>query len=190
LRPRHLQQHHHRPRRLHHRQHTDQIQTGFTALGANTSPLGKPGGEYPIACGWAQNHDQGTIYDASNTGPTRTRYQQLGRPAGRLGSPTTGENTTADDIGRYNHFSATAGAPIYWAMNTAAAHSIRGPLRVDRQHRHTPPRLPTRHHQPEQQQRSSHRHLLTLLGTSALEACSRSRPRDALGPAENDRVHG
>jgi GH25 family lysozyme M1 (1,4-beta-N-acetylmuramidase) len=166
----------------------DQIQAHYTALGANTSSLGDPvGGEYPIAGGWAQDYQNGTIYYAPNTGayavtgPILTRYQQLGGPGGSLGFPTsdttttpdgngqsttfgdaslyyssangthliqgairakwlalggtqtlgfptTDESTTPDGIGRYNHFSLPAGASIYWTPNTGA-HSIQGPIR-------------------------------------------------------------
>jgi uncharacterized protein with LGFP repeats/GH25 family lysozyme M1 (1,4-beta-N-acetylmuramidase) len=165
----------------------DQIQAHYTALGATTSSLGNPSGsEYPIAGGWAQNYDHGTIYYAPNTGayavtgPVLDHYQQLGGPAAigfptsdptttadgtgqyntfggtsiyytagtgahlvagqirtkwlalgaeqTLGYPTTDENTTPDGVGRYNHFSATGGASVYWTPNTGA-HSIQGPIR-------------------------------------------------------------
>jgi uncharacterized protein with LGFP repeats len=166
----------------------DEIQAHYTSLGAGTSSLGNPsGGEYPIAGGWAQNYDHGTIYYAPNTGayavtgPILDRYQQLGGPGGSLGFPTsdtttttdgsgqyatfggtsiyytantgahlvgglirtkwlalgaeqtlgyptTDETSTPDGVGRYNHFSATGGASIYWTPNTGA-HSIQGPIR-------------------------------------------------------------
>ncbi|PKW13619.1 hypothetical protein [Saccharopolyspora spinosa] len=48
------------------------------------------------------------------------RYVELGGPTGILGYPTTDERGTPDGRGRYNHFTGTGGASIYWAPQTGA----------------------------------------------------------------------
>ena len=75
------------------------------------------------------NHFQnGSIYWTQNTGAwevwgnIRIKWEQLGWERSILGYPITGENTTPDTIGRYNHFQ---GGSIYWTPDTGA-HEVRG----------------------------------------------------------------
>nr|WP_167108324.1 GH25 family lysozyme [Amycolatopsis granulosa] len=111
----------------------DQIVTHYTALGGAGSSLGNPvGGEYPIAKGWAQNYQNGTIYYAPNTGawavtgPILTRYQQLGGPGGSLGFPTSDTTGTGDGTGQYTTF---GGASLYYSPNTGT-HTVQGQIRT------------------------------------------------------------
>ncbi|MBB2934681.1 uncharacterized protein with LGFP repeats/GH25 family lysozyme M1 (1,4-beta-N-acetylmuramidase) [Amycolatopsis bartoniae] len=74
-----------------------------------------------------------SIYTTPNTGThlikgdIRAKWLALGAEQ-TLGYPTTDESTTPDGVGRYNHFSASGGASIYWSPNTGA-HNIQGPIR-------------------------------------------------------------
>lgn len=56
------------------------------------------------------------------------RYAQLGGPNGFLGLPTTDPTSTPDGRGRYNHFTGTGGASIYWTSSTGA-HEVYGGIR-------------------------------------------------------------
>jgi N-acetyl-anhydromuramyl-L-alanine amidase AmpD len=79
------------------------------------------------------NHFQngGSIYWTPSTGAwevygsIRAKWEQLGWETGVCGYPTTGETSTPDGIGRYNHFSK--GASIYWTQSTGA-HEVGGAI--------------------------------------------------------------
>ncbi|HZH13287.1 MAG TPA: N-acetylmuramoyl-L-alanine amidase [Archangium sp.] len=75
------------------------------------------------------NHFQnGSIYWTQATGAwevwgnIRIKWEQLGWETSALGYPITGELTTPDTVGRYNHFQ---GGSIYWTQATGA-HEVRG----------------------------------------------------------------
>ncbi|MEV6874516.1 hypothetical protein [Amycolatopsis sp. NPDC051128] len=105
----------------------DKITQHYTDLGGASSYLGNPtGGEYAAAGGWAQNYEQGVIGYFPATGAYAVHgaiwqhYQQLGGPGGVLGLPTTDETGTPDGVGRYNHFTGSLGASIYYTASTGA----------------------------------------------------------------------
>ncbi len=98
--------------------------------------LGSPvGAEYAVAGGTAQNYDGGRIYYSPQTGARivrgaiLTHYLTLGGPAGRAGLPSTDELATPDGAGRFNHFTGSGGASIYWTPATGA-HQIQGAIRT------------------------------------------------------------
>jgi len=96
---------------------------------------GTLGGEYAVAGGTAQNYTGGRIYYSPATGARvvhgaiLTDYLALGGPAGHLGLPGTDELPTADGVGRYNHFTGSGGASIYWTP-ASGAHAIQGAVRT------------------------------------------------------------
>jgi len=113
----------------------DKIVEHYTALGGSASSLGNPvGSEYPIAGGWAQDYDQGTIYYSPATGawavsgPILDHYRNLGGPGGALGFPTSDQTPTADGTGSYNDFAGSGGSSIYWSSGTGAW-SVHGEIR-------------------------------------------------------------
>ncbi|MBB5154147.1 hypothetical protein [Saccharopolyspora phatthalungensis] len=57
------------------------------------------------------------------------RYIEQSGPGGVLGYPTTDELGTPDGRGRFNHFTGTGGASIYWTPRTGA-HEVYGGIRV------------------------------------------------------------
>jgi uncharacterized protein with LGFP repeats len=57
------------------------------------------------------------------------RYVELSGPGGVLGYPTTDELGTPDGRGRFNHFTGTGGASIYWTPQTGA-HEVYGGIRA------------------------------------------------------------
>ncbi|PFG95975.1 LGFP repeat-containing protein [Saccharopolyspora erythraea NRRL 2338] len=57
------------------------------------------------------------------------RYAELGGPDEFLGYPTTDELPTPDGRGRFNHFTGTGGASIYWTPQTGA-HAVYGGIRA------------------------------------------------------------
>jgi uncharacterized protein with LGFP repeats len=106
----------------------------YVDMGGSTSYLGDPTGpEVAVAGGLEQNYQHGALYYSSATGAYAvhgailTKYQALGGPAGKLGFPTSDETGTADGAARYNTFSGSGGAAIYWtSVNNVGAHSIQG----------------------------------------------------------------
>ncbi|NUU30154.1 choice-of-anchor D domain-containing protein [Arthrobacter sp. C9C5] len=62
-------------------------------------------------------------------GAIRSRWAAQGWEKGKLGYPITDEMVTPDKVGRYNHFSGSIGASIYWSPATGA-HSILGAIRA------------------------------------------------------------
>ncbi|WP_051166297.1 nucleoside hydrolase [Amycolatopsis orientalis] len=115
----------------------DPIVAHYDQLGGAGSFLGKPAGnEYvPTSGGKAQDYEHGSIYwtQASGAhevhGDILAKYRQYGGPASVLGYPTTDETGAPDGVGRYNHFTGTGGASIYWTPTTGA-HAIYGAIRA------------------------------------------------------------
>jgi uncharacterized protein with LGFP repeats len=116
---------------------SDPVAAYYAKLGAASSYLGNPvGTEYaPTSGGKAQNYQNGAIYWSGATGAHAvhgailTRYLHVGGPASTLGYPITDETGTPDGIGRYNHFSRSGGASIYWSARSGA-HAIYGAIRA------------------------------------------------------------
>jgi len=115
---------------------SDPITARYAQFGFGGGYLGGTlGGEYAVAGGTAQNYDGGRIYYSPATGARvvhgaiLTDYLALGGPAGRLGLPGTDELPTADGAGRYNHFTGSGGASIYWTP-ASGAHAIQGAVRT------------------------------------------------------------
>ncbi len=114
----------------------DPIAARYDQFGFGGGYLGGTlGGEYAVAGGTAQNYDGGRIYYSPATGARvvrgaiLTRYLALGGPAGPAGLPTTDELPTPDSVGRFNHFTGSGGASIYWTPATGA-HQIQGAIRT------------------------------------------------------------
>ena len=112
----------------------DPIAAKHAALGGDGGLLGVAvGGEYPVPGGTAQNYTAGRIYNSPASGAHEvhgailTHYLQLGGPAGMLGLPTSDEQNTANNAGRYNTFTA---GDMYWSL-TAGAHEIHGAIRIE-----------------------------------------------------------
>jgi hypothetical protein len=114
----------------------DPIVVKYLALGGPNSLLGNPtGAEIGQPGGRSQAYQRGTIYYSAATGAHEvhggiaTHYNALGGPAGLLGYPTTDESITPDLVGRFNHFTGSGGASIYWTPATGAW-SIHGAIRT------------------------------------------------------------
>ncbi|WP_459645555.1 LGFP repeat-containing protein [Kineococcus sp. NUM-3379] len=115
-----------------------------TAIGVKHTALGGPGsflGEQvtperstPGGAGVFQHFDGGSVYWSRATGAhevhgaVRGTYERLGWEAGPLGFPTTDELRTPDGRGRFNHFSGSGGASVYWTRETGA-HAVWGAVR-------------------------------------------------------------
>ena len=109
------------------------------AVKAQTIGAGRPGstlgraltGQYAVAGGKCQDFVNGVICWSPATGaheshgPTYISYKAAGGAAGMLGFPTTDVMTTADGVGRYNHFSGSGGASIYWSPEDRRARDPR-----------------------------------------------------------------
>jgi uncharacterized protein with LGFP repeats len=93
---------------------------------------GATGGKTPIAGGWWQPYQNGSLYYWPPSGAwvvqgrILVHYLALGGPTGFLGYPTTDETGTPDLVGRYNHF--WNNGSIYWTPGTDAR-SIHGAIR-------------------------------------------------------------
>jgi len=114
----------------------DPIAARYAQFGFGGGYLGGTlGGEYAVAGGTAQNYTGGRIYYSPATGARvvrgaiLTHYLTLGGPAGPAGLPTTDELPTPDSVGRFNHFTGSGGASIYWTPATGA-HQIQGAIRT------------------------------------------------------------
>ena len=114
----------------------DPITTKYNALGGSRSFLGAPVGSVRTTpAGTVRDFRGGAIYWSPATGAWSLRglvldaYRTLGGPGGPMGSPTTDETTTPDRVGRFNHFTGTGGASIYWTPNTGA-HPVWGAVRA------------------------------------------------------------
>jgi uncharacterized protein with LGFP repeats len=117
---------------------TDPVGAYYQQLGGSRgSTLSDPvSGVYSTpGGGMAQDYRGGSIYWSAATGAHAVQgailaeYKALGGPAGVLGYPTTDETTTPDRVGRYNHFSGTGVASVYWTPGTGA-HAIYGAIRA------------------------------------------------------------
>ncbi len=91
--------------------------------------------EYPVAGGKCQDYAKGVICWSKATGAhwvagaIYARYKAAGGAAGVLGFPTTDQLTTPDTVGRYEHFSGSGGASIYYSPKTGA-HYVLGTIRA------------------------------------------------------------
>lgn len=81
-------------------------------------------GTYPAGIVWSPQTGAHSVQ-----GVIAEHYVGLGGPAGVLGYPTTDETATPGGTGRYNHFTGTGGASIYWSAGTGA-HEVYGGIRA------------------------------------------------------------
>ncbi|WP_020658999.1 nucleoside hydrolase [Amycolatopsis benzoatilytica] len=81
----------------------------------------RPGG---ASIYWTPNTGAQAIY-----GAIRAKWASMGWERSVLGYPTTDETGTPDGVGRYNHFTGTGGASIYWTPDTGAQ-AIYGAIRA------------------------------------------------------------
>ncbi len=114
----------------------DPIAARYAQFGFGGGTLGSPvGAQYTVPGGTAQNYTGGRIYYSPATGARivrgaiLTHYLTLGGPAGPAGLPSTDELATPDGVGRFNHFTGSGGASIYWTP-AAGAHEVRGAIRT------------------------------------------------------------
>jgi hypothetical protein len=113
------------------------VHAGEVGAGRYTSPIGQAlSPEYDIAGGRCQDYTHGVICWSLATGVHEVhgviydRYKAAGGPAGFLGFPTTDQKAAPDGLGKYNHFSGSGGASIYWSAATGA-HEVRGAIRTE-----------------------------------------------------------
>jgi uncharacterized protein with LGFP repeats len=106
----------------------------YKAFGGPSSPIGFPITDEtgtPDGVGRYNHFQSGSIYWTPSTGPhevqgaIHAKWAAAGWELGPLGYPTTDETTTADGIGRFNHFSK--GGAIYWTPSTGA-HEVHGAI--------------------------------------------------------------
>jgi uncharacterized protein with LGFP repeats len=104
------------------------IYAKWSASGGATGPIGEVYTlERDLPGGLVTTFDSGnrSVYWSAPTGAhviqgaIRDRWIALDADTGLLGYPVTDELTTPDQIGRFNHFSGTAGS-IYWTPSTGA----------------------------------------------------------------------
>ncbi|MGY1839026.1 MULTISPECIES: DUF3152 domain-containing protein [unclassified Modestobacter] len=104
---------------------------GYPVTGELTTPDGV--GRYNHFTG--NGNGGGSIYWTPDIGAheiygaIRTRWAELNWEQGPLGYPVTGELTTPDGVGRYNHFTGSGGGSIYWTPGTGA-HEVYGGIRA------------------------------------------------------------
>ena len=86
----------------------------------------------PDGVGRYNHFERGSIYWTPELGAweihgyIRAKWEQLGWEKSVLGYPKTGELTTPDTVGRYNHFE---NGSIYWTPSTGA-HEVHGAIRA------------------------------------------------------------
>ena len=105
------------------------INDRYSTFGGESSLLGSPVGEAVDVPGGAERDYQGgSIFYSKDTGAhvmygvILDRYKALGGPGtSGLGFPTNDETGTGDSVGRFNDFSATEGAAIYWSPQWGAS---------------------------------------------------------------------
>jgi uncharacterized protein with LGFP repeats len=114
----------------------DPIIAKYDDLGGPASVLGtSTGPALVLPDGRAQQYQQGWIYWSAATGAHEVHgriaahFAALGSTTGLLGYPTTDEIATPDRIGRYNHFTGSGGASIYYTPATGAW-SVHGMIRT------------------------------------------------------------
>lgn len=117
------------------------VEERYRALGQGNSVVGLPitwETVTPDRTGRYQHYSRpggASIYWTPSTGAweiygaIRARWSQLGWERSTLGYPITGEWTTPDGVGRYNHFSRPGGGSIYWTPSTGA-HEVYGAIRA------------------------------------------------------------
>jgi uncharacterized protein with LGFP repeats len=92
-------------------------------------------GQYAVAGGKCQDYTKGVICWSAATGAHEVhgsiyaRYKASGSAGGPLGFPTSDEKRSPDGVGRYNHFSGSGGASIYWTAANGA-HEVHGLIRA------------------------------------------------------------
>jgi len=110
------------------------IRDRWRALGGEGSPFGYPTSDETSAAdgvGRFNNFENASIFWYPATGAfevhglIRDRWRALGAESSTLGYPMTNETTTADGIGRYNHFQRGS---IFWTPRTGA-HEVFGAAR-------------------------------------------------------------
>jgi len=105
------------------------INDRYAVFGGEGSLLGAPLGKaVDVPGGAAREFAGGAIYYSPDTGAhvmygaILDRYTALGGPAASgLGFPRNDESDTGDGTGRFNDFSATEGASIYWTPQWGAS---------------------------------------------------------------------
>ncbi|MGI8753314.1 MAG: L,D-transpeptidase family protein [Acidimicrobiales bacterium] len=114
------------------------IRDHWASMGWERSVLGYPTSDETVASdtvGRYNSFANGRLYWSPSTGAWSVggaillHYLALGGAAGIIGYPVTDESGTPDGVGRFNHFSGSGGASIYWTPTTGAwsvAGSIRG----------------------------------------------------------------
>lgn len=80
-------------------------------------------GTFPAVVAWSAGTGAHSV-----RGTIAAKYLDLYGPSGTLGFPTTDELGTPDGRGRFNHFTGTGGASIYWTGSTGA-HAVYGAIR-------------------------------------------------------------
>ncbi|HEX7976011.1 MAG TPA: hypothetical protein VF498_16500 [Anaerolineales bacterium] len=110
------------------------IQARYEQLGGASGPLGFSLDDTRICVdglGFYRHYQNGSIYWSAASGAyevrgeIRIRWAFLGGERGPLGYPISGETSTADGMGLFNHFQSGS---IYWSPRTRA-HDLRGPIR-------------------------------------------------------------
>ena len=110
------------------------IRSAWSASGWELGPLGYPTtGETaaPDGVGRYNDFQKGSVYWSERTGahdvrgPLLTAWRGLGAQSSALGYPVTGERTTPDQAGRYNHFERGS---VYWTAATGAR-EVRGGIK-------------------------------------------------------------
>jgi uncharacterized protein with LGFP repeats len=117
------------------------IRTKWASLGWEKGALGSPTTDQKITPDRVgqYTHFSGaggaSIYWSPKTGAhevhgaIRAKWASLGWEKGKLGYPLTDEMGTLDKVGRYNHFSGSGGASIYWSPKTGG-HEVHGAIRA------------------------------------------------------------
>ncbi|MFC9353081.1 choice-of-anchor D domain-containing protein [Arthrobacter sp. NPDC057013] len=117
------------------------IRTKWVSLGGEKGPLGYPTTDEKITPDRVGRYTHfagsggASIYWSPKTGAhevhgaIRAKWASLGWEKGKLGYPLTDEMGALDKVGRYNHFSGSGGASIYWSPKTGA-HEVHGSIRA------------------------------------------------------------
>ncbi|MFE4541133.1 choice-of-anchor D domain-containing protein [Arthrobacter sp. NPDC056727] len=117
------------------------VYTSYKAAGGAAGVLGFPTTDMTVTPDGVGRYNDfsgfggSSIYWSPKTGAheihgaIRTEWISLGAEKGPLGYPVTDEKATPDRVGRYNHFSGSGGASVYWSPKTGA-HEIHGSIRT------------------------------------------------------------
>jgi len=101
-----------------------EVRKAWQLTGWESGPLGYPvAAETAVAGGQVQAFQRGSVYRSAATGAHEVHGVIAARLAAAggvaaLGLPTSGQITTPDRVGRYNHFAK--GGSIYWTPSTGA----------------------------------------------------------------------